>query len=86
MYSDDILNLFMKIKRANKVRESKGSKQRKLSICDFIIGFDELRSCLIINLNECRKELQTLYKFKIFVMSINDLDVKWRRVIGVQHH
>merc|ERR1711971_1535951 len=38
-----------------------------VSFSDFIIGFDELRSCLVVNLDECRRELQSLYKFKILV-------------------
>merc|ERR1712129_160435 len=48
-----------------------------VSFYDFIIGFDELRSCLVVNLDECWRELQSLYKFKILVVSINDLNIKW---------
>merc|ERR1712048_151063 len=52
-----------------------------VSFCDFIIGFDELRSCIIVNLDECRKELRSLYKFKVLVVSVNDLNINWQPII-----
>eukprot|EP01083_Nonionella_stella_P023066 63770_1 len=59
----------------------KGIHSEKTSICDQIIGFDEQRSCVILNLNRCKKEVSCLYKFKVCVIRATDFATEWKNII-----
>eukprot|EP01083_Nonionella_stella_P071884 193387_1 len=69
-HNPDVVKLMMKIKSSS-----------NLSICDFICGYDELKSCIVIDLNECTKKLERVYKFKILLISIHDFEILWKQLI-----
>lgn len=50
------------------------------SICDHIIGFDEKRSCIILNYNESERELKFLYKFKVDIKRATDFASTWQSI------
>ena len=51
------------------------------NVVDFVVGYDALRSSLILNLNECRRSLETLYRFKLHTVSLLDLQIQWKNVL-----
>ena len=50
------------------------------SICDYIIGFDEKRSCIILNYNESERELKFLYRFKVDIKRATDFASTWQSI------
>ena len=52
----------------------------EMSICDHIIGFDESRSCIILNPNQYEKEFNTVYRFKVNVRRVTDFASKWEEL------
>eukprot|EP01084_Bolivina_argentea_P132421 233685_1 len=51
------------------------------TITDHIIGYDEFRSCIILNFNQYQKELSTLYKFEVSIMRATDFASDWKKLL-----
>ena len=55
--------------------------EEDMNVCDAIIGYDEYRSCLILNLKKCSQELSLLYKFRISIIRLRDVVDNWKRIL-----
>ena len=51
------------------------------SIVDSIIGYDELRSCIILNFNQYENELSYIYKFKVDIKRATDFASEWKSLL-----
>ena len=71
----------MKSSESHSQSEDMKLDEENMNVCDAIIGYDEYRSCLILNLKECSQELSLLYKFRISIIRLRDVVNNWKRIL-----